>query len=133
MPIGQLVIPHTHFTLPLHSPTLSLTLHHTAPHSPSHSPHTTPHSPSHPTTHILREKPLLAPHSLDPDPNGLPEGLCQGLCLTHLKGEHLAARNGCEGRVRAKGLGHCHGDGSLACSWLPGDEHRPSSNLPLLD
>ena len=50
--------------------------------------------------------------SLDPDSDGLAEGLRESLRLAHLQREDLTPRDGCEGCVRAKCLGHpCRGPG----------------------
>ena len=123
----------TLLTLPPHSPHTSLS--HPPSTLPSHftpspSLHTpfTPHYHTHPP-----HSPTLPPHSLDPDTNGLPKGLSQCLSLAHLQREHLTTRDSSEGCVGAEGLGHCHGDGSLPCPRLPGDEYRPTGYLPLLD
>ena len=48
--------------------------------------------------------PLLYPYSDRP-----PEGLGKSLCFTHFQGVDLTASNGCEWRVRSKGLGHTLG------------------------
>lgn len=43
-------------------------------------------------------------HPLDPNADGFPESLAQGLRLAHLQGEDLAASKRREGCVRAEGL-----------------------------